>query len=135
MRSRTNYPHILRRSQNFKPAPRYDEYGERDILQPTEHKEQTLVIAPDQVLTVDSDRAVWREIGDEVVILDVPTTTYLNLNKSARVLWKRLDAGATPLELAAELVTIYGISDDQAAADVRSFLDALQKMSLLSFPT
>jgi len=93
------------------------------------------LIAPGQVLTVDSDRAVWREIGDEVVILDVTTTTYLNLNKSARVLWKRLDAGATPLELAAELVTIYGISDDQAAGDVRSFLDALQELSLLSFPT
>jgi hypothetical protein len=32
-------------------------------------------------------------------------------------------------------VTIYGISDDQAAGDVRSFLNALQKLSLLSFPT
>ena len=92
------------------------------------------MIAPDQVLTVDTDRAVWREIGDEVVILDVPTTTYLNLNKSARVLWKRLDGGATSLELAAELVATYGISESQAASDVRGFLDALQERSLLSFP-
>ncbi len=97
------------------------------------HKEQTLVIAPDQVLSVDSERAVWREIGDEVVILDVPTTTYLNLNKSARVLWKRLDGGATALELAAELVTTYGIPEAQAAGDVQTFLDALRERSLLSF--
>ena len=99
------------------------------------HKEQTLVIAPDQILKVDTDRAVWREIGDEVVILDVPTTTYMNLNKSARALWKRLDGGATPLELTAELVATYGIPEDQAASDVRSFLDALEERSLLSFPS
>ncbi len=96
------------------------------------HKQQTLVIAPDQVLSVDTDRAVWREIGDEVVILDIPTATYLNLNKSARALWKRLDEGATALELAAELVTTYGIAEDQATSDVRSFLDALRERSLLS---
>jgi hypothetical protein len=96
------------------------------------NKEQTLVIAPDQVLRVDTDRAVWREIGDEVVILDLPTTTYLNLNKSARALWKRLDGGATPLELTAELMASYGISKDQAAGDVRAFLDALLERSLLS---
>ncbi len=98
------------------------------------NKEQTLAIAPDQVLTIDTDRAVWREIGDEVVILDVPTTTYLNLNKSARALWKRLDGGASPAELAAELVATYGIPQDQAAADVRGFLDALQERSLLCLP-
>ncbi len=96
-------------------------------------KEQTMVAAPDQVLRVDTDRAVWREIGDEVVILDVPTTTYLNLNKSARVLWKRLDRGATPTELVAELVASYGLPEDQAANDVRAFLDALQERSLLAF--
>jgi hypothetical protein len=99
------------------------------------NKEQTLVIAPDHVLRVDTDRAVWREIGDEVVILDVPTTTYLNLNKSARALWKRLDGGATPVELAAELVAAYGIPQDQANSDVRSFLDALRDRSLLCFPS
>ena len=91
------------------------------------------MIAPDQVLTVDTDRAVWREIGDEVVILDVPTTTYLNLNKSARATVEAARRrGHAPAELAAELVATYGIPEDQAAGDVRGFLDALQERSLLS---
>jgi hypothetical protein len=97
-------------------------------------KEETLVFVPDQVLRIDTDRAVWREIADEVVILDVPTTTYLNLNKSARVLWKRLDGGATPTELAAELVASYGIPRDEAANDVQDFLGALRARSLLASP-
>jgi hypothetical protein len=99
------------------------------------NKEETLVTAPDQVLRIDTDRAVWREIADEVVILDVPTTTYLNLNKSARVLWRRLDRGATPTELAAELVAFYGIPQDEAANDVQDFLDALRVRSLLAPPS
>jgi hypothetical protein len=94
-----------------------------------------MVTAPNQVLRVDADRAVWREIADEVVILDVPTTTYLNLNKSARLLWKRLDGGATPTELAAELVASYGIPRDEAANDVQDFLSALQARSLLASPS
>ena len=95
----------------------------------------TNVTGPDQALALDAERAVWREIGDEVIILDVPTATYLNLNGSARLLWKRLDSGATPVDLAAELVTIYGIPEGQAAHDVESFLEALQNRSLLACPT
>ncbi len=90
------------------------------------------MFAPDQVLTFDANRAVWREVGNEVIILDVPTATYLNLNGSARVLWKRLDAGATSVELAAELVSSYGITDERAATDVDGFLEALREHSLLS---
>jgi hypothetical protein len=95
------------------------------------NKEENLATAPDQVLRIDTDRAVWREIADEVVILDVPTTTYLNLNKSARVLWRRLDRGAMPTELAAS----YGIAQDEAANDVQDFLDALRVRSLLAPPS
>ena len=90
---------------------------------------------PDQALTLDGERAVWREIGEEVIILDVPTATYLNLNGSARALWKRLDAGATPVELADELVAKFGIPQEQAAHDVEGFLEALQEWSLLSSVT
>lgn len=90
-------------------------------------------IPPNQFATIDAERAVWREIGEEVVILDVPTSTYLNLNGSARLLWKRLSGGATPAELTAELVATYGIPEVQAAKDVQSFLDALRERLLLSF--
>lgn len=58
--------------------------------------------APDARMRLDSERAVWREVGDEIVILDVPTATYLTLNSSAVTLWKQLEGGASPAELAAE---------------------------------
>lgn len=91
------------------------------------------MIAPNQVLTIDTDRAVWREIGDELVVLDVPTATYLNLNGSARVLWKRLSEKATPTELTAALTTTYNIPEERATSDVQTFLEALKDRYLLSF--
>ena len=87
--------------------------------------------SPDERLSVDAARAVWREVGDEIVILDVPTATYLTLNSSAVTLWKRLEEGASPAELAAELVAIYEIGEGRASTHVQDFLGALQERSLI----
>jgi Coenzyme PQQ synthesis protein D (PqqD) len=85
----------------------------------------------DQRFKLDNERAVWQHVGDEVVILDVPTATVSNLNASARVLWVRLEQGATPAELAAELTAAYPVPEEQAANDVQKFLQVLQERSLL----
>jgi hypothetical protein len=87
--------------------------------------------APGQRLKLDGERAVWREVGDEVVVLDVQTATYLSINGSGGTLWKKLDSGATPVELVAELVSGYAISEARAAHDVGDFLHALKERSLL----
>jgi Coenzyme PQQ synthesis protein D (PqqD) len=85
----------------------------------------------DQRLSLDSERAVWRQVGDEIVILDIPTGTYLTLNSSAVGLWKLLEDGASPAELAAELVATYGINEARAVEDVQRFLAAVQERSLV----
>jgi hypothetical protein len=90
------------------------------------------MFALDRGLTLDASRAIWREIGDEIVLLDAATATYLSLNFSAVTLWKRLGTGATPGELAAELVSAYDVSPAQAEGDVQSFLASLSDRSLLS---
>ena len=88
-------------------------------------------LVPQQPLKLDDDRAVWREVGDEVVVLDVQTATYLSLNGSAGALWKKLDGGATPVELVAELVSAYAVPEARAAKDVEDFLRALRDRELL----
>ena len=46
-------------------------------------------------------------------------------------LWKNLEEGASPAELTAELVAVYGISEEKAAKDVQNFLLALQERCLI----
>jgi len=85
----------------------------------------------DQKLRLRIDDLAWREVGDELVVLEVTTTTYLTLNGSARVLWERLVDGVTRSELTDTLVDRYGITLEKADKDVDAFLDVLRQRSLL----
>ena len=55
------------------------------------------------------------------------------LNKTGVYLWNRLKDGATEAEMAAGLLERYdGVTEEQAAADVKAFLAELRSRSLLS---
>jgi hypothetical protein len=84
-----------------------------------------------ETLLLKVDNVVWREMDDELVILELPTTTYLTLNGSAKRLWLRLAEGATSEDLALILVEQYKISHEQAASDIESFLSDLNQRELL----
>ena len=69
-----------------------------------------------------TDRIAWRQVGDEVVVLDLSTSQYLSANATAGLLWRGLERGATRDELIAELTQEYEVDADTAAADVDDFL-------------
>jgi hypothetical protein len=87
--------------------------------------------AADEKLRLRIDDLAWREVGDELVILEVTTTSYLTLNGSARMLWDRLADGVTRSELTEALVERYGIATERADRDVDAFLKVLGQRSLL----
>lgn len=73
----------------------------------------------------------WREIDEEIVVLDGRTWEYLNLNRSGRALWKRLADGASELDLVELLAGIYDIDRQTAQVDVQAFLQMLEQKDLL----
>ena len=73
----------------------------------------------------------WRVIDDEVVMLDAEQSQYLATNASGTLLWQTLQEGATRSQLVELLVSSYGISAEQAAADSDAFLDELRARELL----
>ena len=55
------------------------------------------------------------------------------LNRTGVYLWNRLKDGASEAEMAAGLQERYsGVAEEQAAADVKAFLEELRSRSLLS---
>ena len=82
-------------------------------------------------LRVDASQAEWREVGDEVLILNVRTGRYLALNRSASLLWPALVEGAHTRALARQLREAYGLAEDQAARDVAAFVEALRRLAVL----
>jgi Coenzyme PQQ synthesis protein D (PqqD) len=83
-------------------------------------------------LRLRADGLNWRQIDDEVVVLDSSSAKYLAINGSGARLWPALVAGATLEELAAILVESYGIDRSHAAADATRFLAALEEQGLLA---
>lgn len=75
---------------------------------------------------------VWREVGDEVIILDMRASIYASVNESGRTLWLRLAEGASLDDLAGELETEYGLDPVDARRDAEAFLKSLQDRDLLA---
>ena len=76
----------------------------------------------------------WREIDGDLVILDLRSSTYFTANASASVLMRELAEERTDAQLQASLVDEYGITPEEAEADVNSFVDSLAHAGLLEQP-
>jgi len=79
--------------------------------------------------TVDLE---WQEIDSEIVILDGREATYLTLNGSGAILWRKLAGSATRAELVDALLDAYEVDLSTAAADTDVFLTALTEQGLLA---
>ncbi len=94
-----------------------------------------MMFARDEFLTLREDDAVWHEVGDEVIVLELTTTTYLTLNGTGKRIWLQLVSGATVGQLVDVLVQEYQIGVERAAADVEAFLSTLSDRNLIGHPS
>ena len=78
------------------------------------------------------DDLVWREVEDEVIILDMRASVYASVNEAGRVLWLKLAEGASLDELTGELVRQYELNEADATRDAEAFLQSLRDQDLLS---
>lgn len=75
------------------------------------------------------DHLVWRQVGDEVMVLDIETSQYLSVNASGAVLWPLLTEGCRREDLERALVEHFGIDDETARGDTDRFLGSLDDMN------
>jgi hypothetical protein len=90
-----------------------------------------MTFSPEEKLQLKMDDVVWREVGGELVVLELSTSVYLTLNGTAKLLWEALSGGATSETLVETLTREYDIGSDQARTDVEGFLEALTHRNLL----
>lgn len=77
------------------------------------------------------DRVHWREIDEEVIAVDVDSSTYLSTNGSGALLWLELAQGTTRDALVERLAQAYLIGSERAESDVDAFLAELSGQGLL----
>jgi hypothetical protein len=73
----------------------------------------------------------WQPVDDEVVVLDLATSSYLAVNDTAAVLWPLVAAGATEMRLVDELTRQFQVEAASAEADVSAFVERLRSLALV----
>lgn len=68
---------------------------------------------------------------DGAVLMNIKGGSMLTLNPTASIIWQQLNDGHTPTQIAAQLASEFGISQEQASADVNEFLEQLEAQHLI----
>lgn len=83
------------------------------------------------MLRLRSEDLEFREVEGEVVALDLMTSSYIGVNQTGGALWPLLAAGTDEPTLVRKLVETFGVAEETALKDVRTFVADLDAKGLL----
>jgi len=78
-----------------------------------------------------SEQVMWREIGGQIVILDLRSSSYLRSNRSGACLWECLQNECDQTDLVNILQENFDVEPGKAEHDVAEFLVKLSEVDLL----
>jgi len=83
-----------------------------------------------------SPHVVSRVVADEAIVVPIrrgagDLDSIYTFNESGTKLWAMIDAGQSAADLAAYLLSEYGLTDEQAAADAQRFVRELVDEGLI----
>ena len=77
------------------------------------------------------DEIAYSDLGEEIVILDLRSSTYFSVRRTGAHLVNALMNGASTDVLVAGMCDRYDVTEDVARADVQTFLTVLEQRDLL----
>lgn len=86
---------------------------------------------PDVPLALRSEGITWRVLDDQIVVLDLETSLYLNVTGAGAVVWELLASGTTMDAMVEAVVEVYDIDPETARTDLAAFLEDLRERKLL----
>ncbi len=75
-------------------------------------------------------RVAWQLVDEEAVLVDLDNGRALGLNETGSFLWSRIES-MPEADLARELCSAFEVDQNQARADVASFVGMLRERGLL----
>ena len=78
-----------------------------------------------------SDTAMARRVDDDLVILDIPSGKYFELNDVGALLWERLDGTQSVEDLIDLVLAEYDVDRETASKDVENLLGEMIRSGLV----
>jgi hypothetical protein len=76
--------------------------------------------------------AIWRRIGDEVVVIKGDGKSAHVLNKTAALIWEDCDGKRSIDEIATDLCERFNVSLEEARADIREIIAKLTQVGIIN---
>ncbi|MGH7442476.1 MAG: PqqD family protein [bacterium] len=78
-----------------------------------------------------AERAAWRQVDKEAVILDLESSEYYSLNEVGVLIWEKLGAGAEMDDIVESVCEDFDVDTAKAKKDVAALVGDLTKKKLL----
>jgi hypothetical protein len=78
-----------------------------------------------------ADNVVWREVGAEVVILDLTSNNYFGLNSIGSRVWHLIAQNRPIDEIVTTLLGEFDVDAEQLQADIQELIEQLESKGLL----
>jgi hypothetical protein len=78
-----------------------------------------------------ADNVVWREVGSEVVILDLTNSNYFGLNSVGSRVWRLIAEHRSIDEILTTLLNEFDVHAEQLQADIQELIEQLESKGLL----
>lgn len=72
-----------------------------------------------------------REVDGEILLLDTESNLVHQLNKTASLIWRKCQDGASTGEIAASLAENFDVEEDEARSDVERTIDRFTALRLI----
>jgi hypothetical protein len=82
--------------------------------------------------SIDKDRIVWKNIGDETIVADIESGAYYTLEGPAREIWEAVAAGGGLKEAVDRVVAEYAVERGEAEKDAKDFIRELEANRLIA---
>ncbi len=80
-----------------------------------------------------SKEYVWKEVGDQVVVLHIETGRYYSLNHPGSLIWKGLIEGLSPDRIIERLCSVFDVDKPTAKKDTEEMIrDFLTKEAIIN---
>jgi hypothetical protein len=83
------------------------------------------------VIRLRGEDIAWRDVDGEIVVLDLRTSRYLQVNASGAAVWPMLVSGASMDSLSEALQAAFDLDPARASRDVATFIDTLRARDLV----
>lgn len=77
------------------------------------------------------ENIVWRDVDNEVVILDIESGNYFTLDGVGRMIWKHLADGNSIADTTEAVINEYDVSEENAKSDIEGLIEQLKEEKII----